>query len=681
MSFTPCRIRQLALLLAVVLCAGLLAAVPVRAVASDGPAPVDGAVSTATGRTSALVHADPAAPLEEALTAARSVGIETGTVYDAIGVFVAYGTASEFGRLAERDAVQYVEANRRLRLSTDSSHEATRGQAVLNGATTMPDGTTIDGAGVGVAVVDTGVDGTHPDLAPRMGGNVKAVCAAPLVTFYVEGNTECRGVKTFVELDDTDHVSAGGHGTHVAGIVAGTGAASSGAFHGAAPGATLYGIGIGTFISAENSLDGLAWVLENHDQVSPPIKVVNNSWGSQYARYEQDSTYSATWKLQEELVDAGVTVVVAAGNASGTGATATTVAECVNPTPGIVCVANYDDQATGTRDGTIAPRSSRGSTTDVESWPDVSAPGTQIVSTCRVTLPLCDAMIPEPPDRYAFMSGTSMAAPHVAGIAAQLYQADPTLTPAEVENILEDTAYKFAFGSAYGLTVDPTNPDDTSSYEKGHGLVDALAAVATVLNGGVDPSPSPDPSAPPPSPTPEGTRYWFYSSTGNGEADLVSGGGRSFGTSPPAAPIYAEWRDLPGSNAAPREPFDPHWTGQIEEEIEMLTLDFWAKTPVEEGTGAVHYRPVVWVGDVPYVLPTLISPSPVASLGNVPERIVRTYTTMLDSAGNEVPLSIDPGDAPVTISIGGVDDIDAAGQWFNYGTDDYPSGFVVNGGL
>jgi serine protease AprX len=71
-----------------------------------------------------------------------------------------------------------------------------------------------------------------------------------------------------------------------------------------------------------------------------------------------------------------------------------------------------------------------------------------------------------------------MAAPHVAGIVAQLYQANPRLTPARIEDVLEDTAHKFDFGARY--TFDPLNRNDKSSFEKGHGLVDALAAVRAV---------------------------------------------------------------------------------------------------------------------------------------------------------------------------------------------------------
>ena len=691
------RLRPIALVAVVALLSGLVAGLPLEAAMASGPAPVDRRVLDAPGRTSALVHVEPASSLAEGLAAARAAGLETGTVYDAIEVFVAYGSAQEFAAVAEAPAAQYVEANRRIRSFTSSSHKATRGQTLLDGGVTLPDGTRIDGRGVGVAVVDSGVEGTHPDLASRMGGNVKIVCTSPqfVASGALGGFQECRTPKEFVELDDTDHPSGGGHGTHVAGIVAGTGTT----FHGAAPGATLYGVSVGTTLLVENGLDGLAWVLENHDQVSPAIKVVNNSWGSGYRKYAAngDVLYSATWKLQEQLIAAGVTVVFAAGNAAGNGNTPTTAAECVNPTPGLVCVANYDDKGNGTRAGTISTDSSRGSRTDVESWPDVSAPGTVITSTCRVTLPVCNlhgGIVTNPPNLYASLSGTSMAAPHVAGIVAQLYQADPSLTPAEVENVLEDTAHKFAFGSAYGLLTDPTNPDNTSSFEKGHGLVDAVAAVQALLGGGTEPTTppttSPDPTSSPtatpvpttapPTATPTGgTRYYFHSASGIGNADLFLVNGHPFDTSPPTFEDYSEYHDLPGGNGAPNAIWDPNWTGTIDTEITSLTLDFWAKSPVGDVLDTANFDPTIWVGTTPYDLPTLVGTPTAAPIGNVPSRFTKTYTTMLNAAGQEVPLSIDPRGKAVTISIAGRFVVDDAGMWIVYDSKDYPSGFSVNG--
>lgn len=448
-----------------------------------------------SGPASVLVHVAPQGSVGDVAAAAARLGLDVGSRFEMIDVFRAMGTRSELTALAALPHVEFVEAETPVRLFTETSHQATRGQEVLDGAVTGPDGSRIDGTGVGVAVVDSGIDGTHPDLASRMGGNVKIVCPASTRGVGATGVpfAGCRTPHVAVPLDDTDTASAGGHGTHVAGIVAGTGAASGGRFHGAAPGATLYGVSSGEFLTTGDVVDGMNWVLENHDVVSPAIRVVNNSWGTQYAEYRVNNTFhTAIWDMQEALVEAGVVVVQAAGNAGGgEGFGATATAECINPTPGIICVANYRDNDTGRRDQSIDGSSSRGRWDDPRSWPDVSAPGTHITAACRAHLPVC-AVANESADggeSYATLTGTSMAAPHVAGIVAQVLQANPALQPADVENLLEDTAHKFVWNSPYGLFSDATNPDNSSSFEKGHGLVDVVAAVRVAL--GLDPAPGP----------------------------------------------------------------------------------------------------------------------------------------------------------------------------------------------
>ncbi|MEA2446697.1 MAG: serine protease AprX, partial [Actinomycetota bacterium] len=495
MSFLSASHRRASGLVLVALLATTL---PAAAAPATHRAPIDAAIRQGLqlvhGKASALVHVVPGATLDAGVVAATTSGLTTGTTYPAIKVFVAFGTPEQFTDLARSTSIEYIEANAPIELNTDTSHRSTRGQNLLDGEVTLPDGSVIDGSGVGVAVVDSGIDGTHPDLASRMGGNVKIVCTVPMASAtQFTPFEECRGPKTAVPLEDTDTTSAGGHGTHVAGIVAGDGTFSEGRFHGAAPGSTLYGVSVGTFLTVENALDGLAWVLENHDKVSPEIKVVNNSWGSVYADYDPDNAvfHKATWKLQDALVRDGVSVVMAAGNAYGSGFKPTTTAECINPTPGVVCVANFADGDTGTRDGGIDGSSSRGEWDRPETWPDVAAPGTNITSTCRAYLPVCALLDSSggANENYATFTGTSMAAPDVAGIVAQIYQANSNLTPAQVENLLEDTAYKFDWGTKYGLFPDETNPDNSSSFEKGHGLVDALAAVRVTL--GLDPAPGP----------------------------------------------------------------------------------------------------------------------------------------------------------------------------------------------
>jgi serine protease AprX len=381
-------------------------------------ASIDDAVQELTGHATVLVIAERGADLD-AITAAASERVEVVSVYPKIDVLLAAGDADALRSLATIAGVERLEHDAPIEVFTETSHTATRGDQLLSGEVTVA-GEIIDGSGIGVAVVDTGVDGLHPDLVDRMGENVKVVPSLGLL-----GGTA-------IPFPETDTLSLGGHGTHVAGIVAGDGTASDGRFHGAATGATIHGVSGGTLVSLHSALEALYWVLDQHDQVEPAIRVVNNSWGSS-GEHNPDS---ATTQLVDELVDAGILVVFAAGNSGGDGSSAQTSPECTNPNPGVVCVAAYDDQGEGTRDGSTASFSSRGDADDEATWPDLAAPGANIVAPCPAYLPVCLTGVglvdPEDTLLYASLSGTSMAAPHIAGIAAQLVQLDGELTPAEI---------------------------------------------------------------------------------------------------------------------------------------------------------------------------------------------------------------------------------------------------------
>lgn len=451
--------RLLALAAAGALAAGLAA--PASAgLLSSVTATVDSQLATATGQTSALVHVAPTSTLSALAGVVTSRGLTVASTFESINVLHVTGDAAVLRGLARTGLVERLEFDAPLQTFTATSHNATGGQAVLDGSVTLADGTIIDGAGVGVAIVDSGIDDTHGDL----GNTVRNVKAIPL---FGGG----------VDLPATDIISLGGHGTHVAGIVGGSGAASGGVNHGAAPGVSLYGVSAGTLISVHSGLEALEWVLDNHDQVTPAIRVVNNSWGS--SGNGSANPGSALADMIDALVADGVTVVWAAGNDGGNGSAATTSPTCVQQTPGNICVAAYDDAGTGTRTGTIASFSSRGTDGNASTYPDIAAPGANIISTCRPYLPICATGLSLDPN-YATLSGTSMAAPHIAGIVAQLYQANPNLTPAQVEDILEDTARPL---SAAGTPIsDPANATNGTTFDAGHGLVNVEAAVQRALN-------------------------------------------------------------------------------------------------------------------------------------------------------------------------------------------------------
>ncbi len=480
-------------------------------VAPELAAQLEGGTSGADGAGEAtdlivFVHADGA---EEASTAAERAGLTVFDRFERVGVVAAFGPRAAVQRTIDAREVTYVEHNRPIEFFMETSHQATRGaeartafQQIHNGGQPvdawklqLPAGEgpayagEIDGRGVTVAVIDGGVDGTHPmfqrDGQSKVRRNMKLACMNHLPGIVFGGGIPqdtCPDEPHPFWFDmtdrgnDTDTGSFGGHGTHVAGIVAGYDVEADGEpLHGAAPGAQLVSLSIGQSIAIYGGAAGMNWVLRNHDnpcEACPPIRVVNNSWGTT-GEHNPDSVLA---KLQRELVREGVVVVWAAGNSGGDGSETTLNPESQDPTPGVLAVANYNDADSGTREGGIAETSSRGREGAVGTYPDLSAPGTSITSACRTHLTICTDG-----DDYGTISGTSMAAPHVAGIVAQLFQVKPPITPAGIEDVLEDTAHRFGFGAPYEAD-EPDRNDGYTSLDKGHGLVDATAAVARLLS-------------------------------------------------------------------------------------------------------------------------------------------------------------------------------------------------------
>jgi subtilisin family serine protease len=466
--------------------AGVIVTAPASAAPSTAGAPVQDFLADqlagldAGVPTTVMVHGTDIAAARAAVDAA---GMRLVTEFERIGVAVASGTAAQIEAARTQPGVTYLEGNTPIAFTQETSNTATRGAeavATLTGA----NGQALDGSGVSVAVIDSGVDPTHPYLQDDDGSavvaNLKSLCLD-------ESNTSTDCVVALPDSVDTDTISGGGHGTHVNGIVAGrpTTLTDGSSLSGAAPGASLVSISTGAVLLIVGADSALNWVLENHEAPCgagvpaaecPPIKVTNNSYGP-IGGGEFDPN-SATVKLQRALAAEGVVTVWAAGNDDGDGSESMTNPAGQDPTGGILSVASYYDQDTGTRDGTVSDFSSRGDASDPSTWPDLSAPGENITSSCRLYLPICSTGFdprngPGLTDIGTFntISGTSMAAPHIAGIVAQLFQADPTATPAEIEHALKSTTYRFTDGAAYQSVG-----GYTTSFDKGTGLVDVVAA-------------------------------------------------------------------------------------------------------------------------------------------------------------------------------------------------------------
>jgi serine protease AprX len=276
------------------------------------------------------------------------------------------------------------------------------------------------GRGVGVAVIDTGIDGDLPDFA---GADGTSRVVASVVT----------------NAGATTAADTYGHGTHVAGIIAGDGTRrdaadpAAGRYIGIAPEANLVSIKAGDDDGNATILDvinGLQFVVDHKDDYG--IRVVNLSLESTTAESYQtdplDAAVEAAWFH-------GIVVVAAAGNRG-------TAPDAADHAPGndpfVITVGAVDDQGTQTPDDdAYATWSSVGRTQDGVDKPDVGAPGAHIVSTLAPGSDftrLCPDCIVD--GEYIRAGGTSMAAPVVSGVAALMLQRHPDWTPDQVKGTI-----------------------------------------------------------------------------------------------------------------------------------------------------------------------------------------------------------------------------------------------------
>jgi serine protease AprX len=312
----------------------------------------------------------------------------------------------------------------------------------------------LDGSGVGVAIIDSGVTAWHDDLSDSAQASQR-----------VDG---------FVDFVDNSTVpsDAYGHGTHVAGIIAGNGADSSGARSGIAPAARLLvlkvldGSGNGRISDVIAALD---YVVTRRADFN--IRVVNLSIATGvYESYNADPLTLAA----QRAVDAGIVVVASAGNNGRNGQGQTQYGGITAPgnAPWVLTVGASSHMGTIDRsDDTVAAFSSRGPTAiDRTLKPDLLAPGVGIESLSVPGSTLYNTrsayLLPGtvstayPP--YLSLSGTSQAAPVVAGTVALMLQANPALTPNAVKAVLQFTAQRYA---AYDVLT------------QGAGFLDARGAV------------------------------------------------------------------------------------------------------------------------------------------------------------------------------------------------------------
>jgi subtilisin family serine protease len=256
-----------------------------------------------------------------------------------------------------------------------------------------------DGTGVKVAVLDTGIDATHPDLADQI-------------------------VQTQSFVPGEDIVDIDGHGTHVASTVAGTGAASGGQEKGVAPGADLV---IGKVLD-NSGFGASSWIIDGMEWASQHAKVVNMSLGSQEA---SDGTDPMAVAVDELSAATGTLFVIASGNNGRIGGVSSPAAADAALTVGAVDsgdqLAWFSNQGPGLGDALVKP--------------EIVAPGVDILAARSSASP--------GQGDYTSMSGTSMATPHVAGAAAILAQQHPGWTGDQIKQALVSTSKPLDGRTAY----------------------------------------------------------------------------------------------------------------------------------------------------------------------------------------------------------------------------------------
>ncbi|HEX8368348.1 MAG TPA: S8 family serine peptidase [Pyrinomonadaceae bacterium] len=408
----------------------------------------------------------------------RSVGILGGQTFPTLGMVAQPMTAGQVRALQNNSAVRSIWSNDQLHYYMHQARvvggaarvETDRQFAIRNG------GLPVSGAGdFSVLVIDSGIDATHADL--QFGTKVIQNVQTPVAAGTLPGFTPNVSIENVPNTDQSV-----GHGTHCAGIIGGTGIRSGGLYPGVAPGAKIIGAGLGAGIFVINGLAAWEWGLANQYRYN--IRVVSNSYGDSGA-FDPDNPLTIASKA---AYDRNIVVVFAGGNEGP-------VKDTYNPyakAPWVIGV------AAGTKEGELGDFSSRGvpraerlsnnDPLDDYNAPTITAPGKgrafessleragftmDIISTRSTSnlvangttndTEIAPGMIPF----YTQIYGTSMATPYVAGVVALMLDADPTLTPDEIREILTSTASKM-----------PGRED----WEVGAGFINAYAAVDKVFN-------------------------------------------------------------------------------------------------------------------------------------------------------------------------------------------------------
>ncbi len=417
-----------------------------------------------------------AMPTQTEITRLRSLGIMKGFMLRELPMVIVDMNLSQLASVRRQPGVRSVWGNRVMKVLTNESRhfigvpQMSADREISNHNSVNP-GFPISGKTIGVGYIDTGIDATNEDL--KLGRKTMQNVIQPLAQGVVSDGGLLLGVGVsisdlivdtipgfvppiYIENAPTSDLESG-HGTHGAGVTAGTGANSGGFYGGVASGAHLVGIDTGDDkgLPLVAILTAFDYMMVN--QFTHNIRVLNNSWGSSFAASEVDPDNPVNVATRRAH-DLNMVVVFAAGNSGAAD-------DAINPystMPWTISVAAGEKNGLGQPADFTSIGKNNGTGTDVAGMPadpasvpnlrpDITAPGVRIISTkARTVSPFMNALsvlnndpqnIPPAFLPYYYSSdGTSFACPHISGVVALMLEANSQLTPDEVVSILRQTA-------------------------------------------------------------------------------------------------------------------------------------------------------------------------------------------------------------------------------------------------
>ena len=351
-------------------------------------------------------------------------------------------------QIVELPGVVFVELDGRLEIQMNDVNE-------VHDVNLVWQETGYTGAGSVVAIIDTGIDSDHVGLDDIDDSNYTN--DSKVIAFYDAVNTPELTNGTEIKAYDDQ-----GHGTHCAGITAGTGAPDF-QYIGVAPKAQLVGVkvldsgGSGSFATV---MAGMEWTVEKRHVFN--IRAASMSLGGPGAIEWTSSEEESVNRMGNEMMREGVALFIAAGNSAFSAQIGT---------PGsaedVITVGALD------KNTAIAVYSSQGPTEEGRVKPNIAFVGSSVMAPDFNT-----------GDGYTSKSGTSMATPGAAGLAALMYQANPDLSPFDIRNIMQETAtyrrcdYMFANEAC----VEDAIPKNRQNNVYGHGHVNSVPSVMEAAN-------------------------------------------------------------------------------------------------------------------------------------------------------------------------------------------------------